>query len=74
MTAKTVKQTCKSCRLFSMNKLLYPRHAEVGYGHCELTAARGKSVFKSEASTCEKYDATDVRKAALAAMKNLKEI
>lgn len=62
-----VDTTCKSCRYFSVNVLLYPKHANVGLGHCKFTEDRGLSVFTGSGRTCDRYDATDKRKAYLAA-------
>jgi len=59
-----IDTTCKSCRQFALNKVMYSSHAAVGLGHCALEL-RGRQVFKPAGSTCGKYDATDVRKAYL---------
>lgn len=63
--SKTIDRTCKSCRHFSVDKMQFPKHYEVGLGHCKFDAPLGKSAFRGAASTCEKYDATDRRKAYL---------
>ncbi|WP_211440975.1 hypothetical protein [Collimonas humicola] len=62
---RAIDRTCKSCRHFSVDKMRFPKHYEVGLGHCQFDAALGASAFRGAASTCERYDATDRRKAYL---------
>lgn len=63
-----VSTTCKSCRHFTLDRVLYGRHASEGLGHCAFDAARGKSCFRPIDYTCNRYDATDRRKAYLASL------
>lgn len=65
---KVAKETCKSCRHFTLDKLLYARHAQEGLGHCkfDVEERKTKSFFRSIKFCCDKYDATDRRKAWIA--------
>lgn len=67
-TRAAVDTTCKSCRYFTVNALLYARHVAVGLGHCKFDAARGMGVMRPLGHTCARYDATDRRKAYLATL------
>lgn len=70
MTRAPVDTTCKSCRHYARESdaLLYSRHVAVGLGHCKFDLARGMSLMRPNWHTCDRYDATDRRKAYLAAM------
>lgn len=62
-----IKATCKSCRHFGLDRVLYPKHASMGLGHCAFDAPRGKSAFRWIGHTCERYDPTPARRAYLEA-------
>jgi hypothetical protein len=57
---------CQSCRQFALDRLLYPKHAALGLGHCALDGQRSK--FRFMKFCCPKYQPTARRAAYLAAM------
>jgi hypothetical protein len=66
--------SCKSCRhsLREHDQKVYARHFAVGLVHCRFDAIRGASLMRPLNYCCTRYDATDRRKAYLAAMEELK--
>ena len=64
MTEPKPKEMCRSCRHFTLNEMLHPKHAALNLGNChfDVKARKTKSVFRYAGFVCEKYDATDRRK------------
>jgi hypothetical protein len=62
-----IPATCKSCRHFGRDRTLYATHVAMGLGHCAFDKAHGKSLFRWQNHTCDRYDPTARRRAYLEA-------